>query len=226
MAGIKQITFALQLIDKSFNTDVLKDFISIAQQQNAFEPRTAELVKLTGCWPSNGDAHMRDFLIPNSDSTPLELTSHGTVSEREAQFAALKAAANGSGPWKPLLTHRAWEKPVDFAVAMKIGKKVKFNSLNLVNDGQLPDLPNGIFVETPATVDIDGPNPLHLQLPESVAQMSLLQAKINDIIVHASLTDNFSLLDEALDLDLTVTDKQAGRRALQACLSVHDDLLK
>jgi alpha-galactosidase len=226
MAGINHFTFALQLIDKSSSTDVLKDFISIAQQQNVFEPRTAELVKLTGCWPSNGDAHMRDFLIPNSDSTPLELTSHGTVSEREAHLASLKAAANGSGPWKPLLTHRAWEKPVDFAVAVNGGKKVKFHSLNLVNDGQLPDLPNGIFVETPTVVDADGPHPSHLLLPESVAKMSVLQAKINDIIVRASLTDDFSLLDEAIDLDLTVTDKQAGRRALKACLSAHDDLLK
>jgi alpha-galactosidase len=226
MAGINHFTFALQLIDKNNNADVLKDFISIAQQQNTFEPRTAELVKLTGCWPSNGDAHMRDFLVPNSDSLPLELTSHGTVSEREAHLASLKAAANDSGPWKPLLTHRAWEKPVNFAVAVNGGKKVKFHSLNLVNYGQLPDLPNGIFVETPATADADGPHPFHLKLPESIAKMSILQAKINDIIVRASLNDDFSLLDEALDLDLTVTDKQAGKRALLACLSAHEDILK
>ena len=225
MAGINHFTFTLRLIDKATNEDVLSSFITNAQRQNAFEQRTAELVNLTGCWPSNGDAHMRDFLVPNSDSLPLELTSHGTVSEREAQLASLKAAANGNGPWEPLLAHRAWEKPIDFAVAVNGGKKVKFHSLNLVNDGQLPDLPNGIFVETPAVADADGPHPSHLRLPESIAQMSILQGKINDIIVRASLNDDFSLLDEAIDLDLTVTDKQAGKRALQACLSAHEDIL-
>ncbi len=225
MAGINHFTFALELRERASGREFLAQFIEQARQQGAFEARTAELVQMTGCWPANGDEHMRDFLPPNAASRSLELTSHGTAVEREARLAELRAAADGSGPWKQLLAHRAWEKPVDFAVAVSGGLAAGFHSLNLVNAEQLPDLPADVFVETPAVVDSQGVHPRRLRLPEAVVRLSRTQAEINDLIVRAALTRQANLLDAVLELDPTVLDKAAARRALQACCEAHADLL-
>jgi alpha-galactosidase len=225
MAGINHFTFALELRERASGRELLAEFIARARQQNGFEPRTEELVQETGCWPANGDEHMRDFLPPNAASHSLELTSHGTAAEREARLAELQAAADGRGPWKPLLAHRAWEKPVDFAVALSGGRAATFHSLNLVNAGQLPELPAGVFVETPVVVDSQGVHPRRLRLPEAVVRLSRPQAEINDLIVRAALNGQVNLLDAALELDPTVLDKAAARRALTACREAHVDLL-
>ena len=225
MAGINHFTFTLELRERASGRELLAYFIDLARRQGAFETRTDELIQKTGCWPANGDEHMRDFLPPNAASRALELTSHGTAAEREARLAALRAAVNGSGSWEPLIAHRTWEKPVDFAVAVSGGRAAGFHSLNLVNAGQLPDLPDGVFVETPVVVDHKGVHPRRLRLPEPVARLSWPQAEINDLIVRAALTGQTGLLDEALELDPTVLDKAAARRALQACRAAHAEVL-
>ena len=165
MAGINHFTFTLELRERVSGRDLLSQFIARARQQGAFEARTDELIQKTGFWSANGDEHMRDFLPPNSSSHSLELTSHGTAAERDARLATLRGAADGSGPLEPLLAHRAWERPVDFAVAVSGGRAAVFHSLNLVNAGQLPDLPDGVFVETPAVVDHKGVHPRRMRLP-------------------------------------------------------------
>ncbi len=224
MAGLNHFTFTLELRERVGGRDQLAAFLTRAGQQGLFEPRTAALIRETGCWPANGDAHMRDFLPPNADSRPLELTSHGTDSERDERLATLRAAADGKVPCEPLLAHRAWEKPVDFAVALHGGPAAACHALNLANTGQLPDLPAGAFVETPAVVDARGPRPRALRLPDPVIRLSRPVAELNAVIVQAALTRRDDLLDEAIERDPTILDKQAGRVALQACRTAHADL--
>jgi len=225
MAGLNHFTFTLALLERANGQNLLPEFIARAGVMNAFPPRTAELVRQTGCWPTNGDDHMRDFLPPTPESRPLEMSSHGTAAEREERLALLRACASGQQPWEPLLAHRAWERPVDFAVAISGGHTAAFSALNLVNTGQISNLPDGVFVETPAIVDRRGPHPLNVTLPDSVVNLSQPLAEINELIVRSALTGQPHLLDAALELDPTVLNKQAGHRALQACLAAHADLL-
>lgn len=215
MAGVNHFTFTLALRDRETGQDVLPDLLARAE----FSPLTADLVARTGCWPANGDGHMHDFLPPRPDDSSRATTSHGDAAERAARLALLRAAGDGSGPWEPLLAHRAWERPVDFAVALSGGPPASCHSLNLVNDGQLPDLPRGVFVETPATVDADGVQPATLRLPAAVAQVSVPVAELHDLVVRAGLSGRADLLDEAVLADPTIVDKAAGRAALEACLA-------
>jgi alpha-galactosidase len=226
MAGLNHFTFTLDLRERGGGRALLPGFIERGRSQGAFEAQTLELIDQTGCWPANGDGHMRDFLPPHPAGRPDEVTSHGTAAEREARMETLRAAAEGRGPWEPLLAHRAWEKPVDFAVALSGGRPAVCHALNLVNEGQLPDLPAGVFVETPAVVDRAGARPLPLRLPEAVARISRPVAELTDCLVRAALTGRPELLDEAVERDPTILDKGAGRLALKACLAAHADLLE
>ena len=225
MAGMNHITFMLSLRNRADGRDTMPEFLGRAKKLKAFTPVTAQLVEQTGCWTSNGDEHIRDFLVPSEYSRPMKMSSHGTPEERDAQIRLLRAAGEGNADWTPLLKHRAWEKPVDFAVALSGGRPAQFHSLNLVNEGQLPDLPNGVFVETPATVDRNGPAAAVFRLPDSVARLSRPMAELNQILVRAALTRQNGLLEEAIELDPTILDKAAGLAALEECLKAHSDLL-
>jgi alpha-galactosidase len=97
--------------------------------------------------------------------------------------------------------------------------------LNLVNQGQLPQLPRQIFVETPATVDSTGVHPATFNLPDSLLPLLRRTALLNETIVRAARWSSQDLLDEAVELDPTILDKTAGRRALDQCLKAHADIL-
>jgi alpha-galactosidase/6-phospho-beta-glucosidase family protein len=225
MAGVNHFTFTLALRERDTGKDVLADFIAGATRAGLFEHRTAKLVEETGCWPANGDCHMRDFLPPDKHSRPLASTSHGTAGEREERMIFLREAAAGTRAWEPLLAHRAWEKPIDFAAALAGGAPAHFHSLNLANEGQLPDLPREAFVETPADVDARGPAPSTQRLPEAVARLSRPVAELSALIAQAGLTGRRDLVHRAVELDPTIIDKRAGRAAVDACLEAHADLI-
>jgi alpha-galactosidase/6-phospho-beta-glucosidase family protein len=225
MAGLNHITFTLALMERDTGRDVLADFMAQARRQGGFDHRTGMLVEETGYWPPNGEGHMRDFLPPDAQSWPLDLASHGTGEERAERLHALREVSAGTRAWEPLLEHRAWEKPMDFVAGLSGVAPAQFHALNLVNEGQLVDLPRGAFVETPARVTASGPVPRTLRMPDAVARLSRPIAELNGLIVQAALTNRRDLLDAAVELDPTILDKSAGHAALDACLAAHADLI-
>lgn len=225
MAGLNHITFTLALRDRTTGREVLPEFIAELRRQDALSPLTAGLLAQTACWPANGDGHMQDFLPPAPGAKSLELSSHGNAAEREARLAQLRQAAAGEAPWLPLLAHRSWEKPMAFVAGLAGLRQAEFHSLNLANDGQIPNLPAGVFVETPAAADARGPQPRRLELPPAVANLSRPMAELNALLVQAALTRRRSLAHDAVELDPTILDKAGAHAALDACLEAHQDLI-
>lgn len=224
-AGVNHFTFVLKLTNLSGGADVLGEFLAKARAAGALEPRTGELAARTGCWPPNGDAHMCDFLPPDGRHAGLHAASHGTAEERQARLAELRLAAAGQGGWDGLLAHRAWEKPVDLVAAMAGGRPARFHSLNLVNRGQIPNLPQGVFVETPASADAAGPVADPTPLPEAVARVSEPVARLTHLIVRAALERRRDLVHAAVEADPTIQDKAGGIAAMDDCLAAHADLV-
>jgi len=222
MAGVNHFTFITDLRDRRSGASlggVLVD--AVTREPSAVGARTAALATETGYYPANGDDHMRDFLVPDASSQPLEMSSHGNAEERDARIKLLTAVAAGTTPVSALLDHRAWERPIDFAAALSAGRATHFHSLNLKNDGQIPNLPRGAFVETPADVDATGVRPQAVELPPSVEKYNRPAAELNQLVVAAGLAGDEKLLKDAVKRDPTILDKKAGWKSLQECLRVN-----
>jgi len=215
MAGVNHFTWLLQLIDRRTGADVTAEFRDRVRSELG-DSYTGLLFDETGCWPPNGDGHMRDFLPPNPQSEPMTEASHGTPQDREQRLMVLRDIAAGTKDWQPLLAHRAWEKPIDFIVGNS-----EFHSLNLINCSQIPNLPLNAFVETPAR----GREPRTLTLPPAVAKHCQATAELTDVIVRAARQRNRALVHLAAELDPTILNKQAGIQALDECLRAHADIL-
>jgi alpha-galactosidase/6-phospho-beta-glucosidase family protein len=97
--------------------------------------------------------------------------------------------------------------------------------LNLVNQGQIAELPRGVFVETPVMVDGQGVTPEPMTLPAPVAAYCRKTAAVTAAIVGAGMARKRELVREAVELDPTIVNKAAGWEAMQECMNADSDIL-
>ena len=109
--------------------------------------------------------------------------------------------------------------------ALRGGPVARLHSLNVRNDGLIPGLPAQVFVEVPATVNENGIHPQPCVLPPTALKLCQRTAAVTDAVVRGGLRHSRSALREAVELDPTIVDKNAGWAALEECLAEHADLL-
>jgi len=226
MAGTNHFSWLLQFTEKSTGKDLLPELAAkLRAGASIGQKRSEKLFQQTGCLLFPNDNHTKDFLQPDGTVTDSTMAGHGDASERQARLTLLKDIAEGKSPVDPLLTHRSWEHPLALVAALTRNKPAAFHSLNLINHGQLPQLPRNVFVETPATADARGIVPQTLTLPAPVLPYVQNAAAVSDTIVQAALKRSKRLLRDAIERDPTILDKKRGLAALEACLTAHADVL-
>lgn len=226
MAGLNHFCWVTGMHERGSNTDLMPELRQRYRDgASSGHPRSDQLFHETGYLLVPNDGHTRDFLPPVGVDTSRSAPAHGTSLDRQQRLALLGEIAAGKAPMDLVLDHPAWERPLDLIAAMTSDTAVDFHSLNLVNSGQIPNLPHGIFVETPATVTRQGPHPTTVELPQAVLPLCERTAVVTDTIVRAALNHDRRLVHQAVELDPTVLDKQAGITAIDACLAAHADVL-
>ncbi len=225
-AGVNHLAWLVEMREKSSGEDKLPDLRQRISEGGATGNPVGEAELLrTGSLLSAGDDHIRDFLEPSAHSPQEAEVFHGSPDERQRRINILQAVGDGSQHWDVLLEHCAWERPMDFIAARQSTESVYFPALNRPNHGQMPGLPEGVFVETPVNVSASGVNPVMIHLPEGVLPRTVHTAHVTQAIVQAALSHDREGLYYAAELDPTITDKTAGKQALDACLKAHADLL-
>lgn len=226
MAGVNHLSWMLAIRDRLSGEDLLPQVRARLEAGGKLGgPQNERLGRETGIPLAIADDHAQDFLAP--DGTGRSHTPyHGGPDERARRLALLEAVARGDTPWQSLLEHEAWERPLDFIVALAGGAPIQFGSLNLVNNGQVSNLPRGVFVETSCQASpTGGVVPQTNTLPEPVLPFVLRTVQVTQAIVQAARERSRAQLFEAVDLDPTILDKPGGRAAIEACLLAHADVL-
>jgi alpha-galactosidase len=226
MGGLNHFSWLLDLRDRRTGEDRMPEVRRrLAEDQSLGQPLTDLLARRTGFVPLAGDSHIRDFLVPTPVTPRGDRYWHGGADERRERLERLRAVGEGRAPWQELTVHESWEKPVDVVAALARGHATEIPALNLVNQGQITELPAGVFVETPCTADGEGPAPRRLELPEEIVPLCRQTAEVTGAIVRAARERSRALLRKAAQLDPVIVDKKAGWIALQACLEAHADVL-
>jgi alpha-galactosidase/6-phospho-beta-glucosidase family protein len=212
----------LELRDRKTGADAMPE---LSRRTDRLPPLTARLFRETGFMLMPGDGHIRDFLEPVAETPRDEHFAHGSGDERQARLEMLKAVAENRAPYEPLFEHESWEKPVDMVAARSGNGTASFEALNLPNTGQLPGIPDGVYVETSATADTSGVKTETIRLPEKPLALCQRTARVTTLIAHATRERSLKRLREAVEADPVIVDKSAGWRALQGCLEAHADVL-
>ena len=226
MAGLNHFSWLLELRGRESGAALMPELRRrLSSGATSGQKRCEQFCRETGYMLTAGDNHVRDFLAPQAGARQLREASHGTPAEREQRLRLLRNVAAGIAPWNKLTAHESWEKPLDLVAAMAFGRTAEFSALNLVNDGQIPELPGNVFVETPCRVSAMGPVPRKILLPRAIRSLCLRTAEVTAAIVRAATERQRKLLHHAVELDPTVIDKKAGCAALDECLTAHADVL-
>lgn len=226
MAGLNHFCWVTEIVDRASGADLIPELRQRYREgASSGHPRSDSLFNETGYLLVPNDGHTRDFLPPIGNDLSRNAPAHGSPVDRQQRLTMLGEIAAGKAPLELVLDHPAWERPLDLIAAMAFDTPVDFHSLNLVNTGQIPNLPRGIFVETPATVSAGEPHPVSVTLPPEVLPLCERTALVSDTIVRAALGRDRRLVHQAVAYDLTVLDTAAGIAAIDACLEAHADVL-
>ena len=106
------------------------------------------------------------------------------------------------------------------------GKQRRLDAINIPNRGWIPNLPDEMVVEVPATSDGAGLHPKRMQpLPEPIAAMIRLQGSINKLLVEAFAEESTSKLLQAVLLEPTVTSYRGAMEMVDEMLALQRDTL-
>ena len=225
-AGLNHFVWLLDFHDRAPGEDLLPALHqALADGKSTGNPVSEALARETGYPLLPYDDHTRDFLPPHQKPGLEDAPFHGTPMERRERIALLQRIVAGEESFETLLQHPSWERPIDVVAALRGSQPATLHSLDTLNTGQISNLPNGIFVETPCVVTQDGLHPQQITLPETVLPLTQRTARVSDTIVRAALERKRSLVHLAVELDPTIEDKGAGLRAIDACLEAHADVL-
>ncbi len=228
LAGLNHFCWLVGLTDRATGVDLLPRLRErLAKGGTAGNPIGEAVYREVGYLLTPNDRHIMDFLKPTPEAlaNPRREPSHGSSDKRGERLALLREIVAERTEWESLLTAPSWERPMDFVAAQLTGKPQRLHSLNLINAGQVPELPSDVFVETAATVTAAGPVPDTVNLPESVVPLCQRTAAVTHAMVRGAMSRKRALLEDALALDPTVTDQGRCSLALDACLKAHADIL-
>ncbi|HEV7301690.1 MAG TPA: hypothetical protein VGN72_20295 [Tepidisphaeraceae bacterium] len=225
--GPNHLTWLLKLTERATGRDMTGEFRErlLSDADMGAEPWTKQILDDSGYLCTAGDHHFQDFLPPTKFSHSMHEVWHGGEDERRRRLDALRMAEHDPAAVPAALGNRSWEYPLDLVAALGRGRPASFFSLNLVNEGQIAELPRGVVVETPATADAGGVRPMQVALPQSLRAISAATVELSDALTRAALNQSREGILAVVDRDPTILDKPAGRRAVEEGLSLHRDLI-
>jgi alpha-galactosidase len=196
---------------------------------NGIDPFSWQLMLAFGAFPAPLDRHVTEF-FPQffRDGTYYGMrlgvdafSFEGTIRRGDEEFEQMKADAFSPHPLDAeYFKHIGGEheQVVDMVLSIR-SDKGKVYSANLPNTGQVPNLPYGAVVESPAYANAAGMHPLmQPPLPAGVAGALATRFQWVETIVEAALEKSRDKFIQALILDGYVT-------SLSQAEALADDLL-
>lgn len=222
-AGLNHFTWMQEVRDRRTGEDLLPllrgrlggaggDPEHLAARFPDLEPLTRALVRATGAVPVSGDTHLSEYLpftrTPESWARFAIQPYDHEWSERRRQRARALVRRLAAGEEDPDSVRDLTGEGLDeLLTALAAPVPVPLEAVNVPNRGFLPGVPDGAFVEVPATAWKDGLHPTRVApLPEPVAEWCRREARIADLVVEGLRRRDPDRLREALLLDPAVGD--------------------
>jgi len=102
----------------------------------------------------------------------------------------------------------------------------KYYSVNLPNNGAIPNLPVNAVIELPAAATAKGLLPLRINdFPDTLAAIIAKHAAIAEIVVEAALKGDLGLLAEAIMMGGYISDRDAIRKMVEEMIKAHHQYL-
>ena len=220
-AGINHFTWIYDVRRKSTGLDIYDDFRSkLSTMPDDFEPISRRLYNAYGMYPTIGDHHLAEFISFGWEFQGL----HGRdfvkqMAEKTELLEWLRGVKAGTRHIEEHVQGRTSESIADIVLAMTKGLNHYEISLDIRNNGCIPNLPEDAIVEVPGVVSGDGVRGLKMSpLPEGIAIMARQQVAVQGLSVEAAVKGDKKLALQAMLLDPVVDNYSVCEKVLDKLL--------
>ncbi len=204
-----------------------------------------KLMDVFGYLPSCGDEHIGEYLPFAHEWCGLEGPDFtGRAEGREDLWRYYERLARQESPLEPpareiggeyeeerlrwFFEPRNWTDTLAFPIIAAIHTNTfrRMPAVNMLNDGAIANLPEGVFVEGPAAVDSSGCRLLSIgRLPGPLAALCRRDVDQMELIVEAAVRGDRDLVLQAMLLDPVVDSVRAAERTVDRMLKLQADYL-
>lgn len=248
-AGVNHFTWILDLRRKSTGED-LYPFLKkrLGEITSGGEPLSRKLLEVYGYLPACLDSHIGEY-IPYAHEFVISkgINFSATLEQEEKRWKYLLELSRDNAQWDQYQQYlgdqsifsdelrlddffapRSWADTLAFPVIdALVGHTLhRRPALNVLNNGTITNLPDDIFVETPAVVDASGIRLVSMgALPEPLAAFCRRDIDQMELIVEAAVKGDRNLVLQAMLLDPVVDSVGSAECTLDKMLKAHDEHL-
>ena len=233
-AGLNHFTWIVEIKDKGSGED-LYPYLRSAwdRSDDNFEPLTHRVFDAFGLMPVPGDEHLDEYLPWCSDPVTKPWEKYdlslydwdGAAHRREDIASKVEQMIKGEINLHSLLNEDS-EGAIEIIEALTCNVNDYHLAVNFPNNNQLPDLPLGAIVETPAIIDGSGIQPVKIgSMPKGIAELLRRESELGQLAVDAAVTGDRFLALQCLLLDPVITDIDVAGLILDDYLESYRDLL-
>jgi alpha-galactosidase len=248
-AGTNHFTWILDLRRKSTAED-LYPFMKeqLARIDSDEQSLSRKLLEVYGYFPACLDSHFGEYIPYAYEFYGLKgLDFAGSLEQEKRRWQYLRDLAENRTEWDryeqilgdqsvfseelrldDFFKPRSWADTLAFPIiaAMVSHKLHRMPAVNMLNSGTITNLPQDVFVETPAVVDRSGIRPLCIgELPQPLAAFCRRDIDQMELTVEAAVKGDRRLVLQAMLLDPVVDSVRVAERVLDEMIKAHAEHL-
>lgn len=224
-AGTNHLTWILDLRHKETGEDLLPLMKAcLARMTDDEQSLSRKLLDVYGYFPGTLDSHAGEYISYAWEFYGIKGIDFSGHLEQEAnRWQYLNALANNDAEWDkfeatygdqselsaelrldPFFAPRSWADTLAIPIiaAVAANEFQRLPAVNMVNAGQIDNLPRGVFVETPAIVNGGGLYPVAMgDLPAPLAAFNRRDIDQTELIVEAAARGERNFVLQAALLD-------------------------
>ena len=227
-AGLNHLTWIQEIREPETGQDLYPAFRArLLDIHPEFEPLSRRLHKAFGLFPATGDDHVGEYFSFAHETSDLKGYDYDKY---EAGGAALDArvdrAITNSDALQEFLNWESAERAASIVAGFVNNWHSYEVTVNVVNHGALPGLPDWAIVEVPGVVSASGVTPLRVPaLPPAITAVLNREAAIQDRVVEAAVHGDRHAALQALLLDPLIRSYVDAEKLLDELLTAHADAL-
>jgi alpha-galactosidase len=233
-AGVNHFTWMLALRDRQTGNDLYPLFRERWQELSEdFEPLTRRVFDAFGLFPIPGDEHLCEYLpwVSDPGTKPwvkydLELyewLSHSQ--ERDDKWVELqKTTEEKTNPEEYVPNYS--EGALEVIENIQKDSDLVWEAVNVPNQGQIPNLPEGAIIELPGLLNAGGVTGIPVgAMPEGITELLRREITASHLTVDAVVNGDRNLALQALLLDPVIRDIDVARQILDDYLTTYREHL-
>ena len=248
-AGTNHLTWILDLRRKGSGEDLLPLMKERLSRMDGDEQALSrKLLEVYGYFPGTLDSHAGEYISYAWEfygNKGIDFSGH--LAQEAKRWQYLRDLANNDAEWDkfeqaygdqselsaelrldPFFAPRSWADTLAFPIIASLSTNEfrRLPAVNMINSGQINNLPRGIFVETLAVVDGGGIYPLSVgDLPPPLAAFNRRDIDQTELIVEAAVQGDRNLVLQAALLDPVAESIQQTEAMIDEMLRLNAEYL-